>query len=83
MPLLWFFPPWAVTMPDLPATRDALAHVTQICGNAVQWLDLPFRTFEGKVVSDEVVVAEMRADIQAARAQLDRAEAALNGTEGV
>lgn len=65
-------------MPDLPATRDALAHVTQICGNAVRWLDAAHHLPGGFVPHD---AAELRADIQAARAQLDRAEAALNGTE--
>lgn len=63
--------------PDLSACRDHLAHVTQICGNAVQWLDLP------TVAKDSVyyIAAELRADIQAARAQLDKAELALTGTE--
>lgn len=63
--------------PDLPAVRDHLAHVTQICGNAVQWLDLPSAPHP----SGAFVAAELRADMQAARAQLDQAELALNGTE--
>lgn len=63
----------ATPMPDLPVVRAALAEVTQICGNAVQWLDLPS---VGKAMRG-YELAELRADMQAARAQLDKAEQSL------
>lgn len=60
-------------MPDLPTCREALADATQICGNAVQYMDMPEARHELWLPK------ELRADIQAARAQLDRAERALTG----
>lgn len=65
-------------MPDLPACRDALSQAATTLRALVEWLDSKHRfpdTFETPTVE------ELRADIQAARAQLDLAEQALTGTE--
>lgn len=63
-------------MPDLPAVRDHLAQAAQTILAGIEWLDLPSSQ------RHPFVAAELRVDMQAARAQLDKAEAALNGTEG-
>lgn len=68
-------------MPDLPACRDALSQAATTLQALVDAIDQD-RHYSRLSAWVPTSPEELRADIQAARAQLDLAEQALTGTEG-